>query len=264
MMIKNDGRTDWHCDVCQCPLKMHLKLAVKLQDELGSPRSTLNVNTSENVNSGCIVIFFFCLFCRRARLFRFDSEAEPPEWKERGTGEVKILEHKVTKMIRILMRRDKTLKICANHYSEYGCILCVYNEQYWFFERLHIFVWVCLAVWCKIDEMITTKPGFRVWIFSCLKVESTIILDVDHGADISFVCYYLLFSSKAFGCLWHFYLFDLQNGVTTLGKQRAFRFMFQGVLLTVCWLIWLFCFNDLLYTRECCKITADCGTEPVC
>ena len=31
-----------------------------------------------------------------------------------------------------------------------------------------------------------------------------------------------------------FYLFDLQNGVTTLGKQRAFWFMFQGVLLTVC------------------------------
>lgn len=52
----------------------------------------------------------------RAKLFRFDSEAEPPEWKERGTGEVKILEHKSTRMIRILMRRDKTMKVCANHY----------------------------------------------------------------------------------------------------------------------------------------------------
>ncbi|KAK7487906.1 hypothetical protein BaRGS_00020807 [Batillaria attramentaria] len=52
----------------------------------------------------------------RAKLFRFDNSAEPPEWKERGTGEVKLLEHKQTKMVRILMRRDKTLKICANHY----------------------------------------------------------------------------------------------------------------------------------------------------
>lgn len=52
----------------------------------------------------------------RAKLFRFDSSAEPPEWKERGTGEVKLLEHKKTAMVRILMRRDKTLKICANHH----------------------------------------------------------------------------------------------------------------------------------------------------
>lgn len=52
----------------------------------------------------------------RAKLFRFDSEAEPAEWKERGTGEMKILQHRETKRIRVLMRRDKTLKICANHY----------------------------------------------------------------------------------------------------------------------------------------------------
>ncbi|XP_046360264.1 ran-specific GTPase-activating protein-like [Haliotis rufescens] len=52
----------------------------------------------------------------RAKLFRFDNTSEPAEWKERGTGEVKILKHKGTHLIRILMRRDKTLKICANHY----------------------------------------------------------------------------------------------------------------------------------------------------
>lgn len=52
---------------------------------------------------------------RRAKLFRFDKEAS--EWKERGTGELKMLQHHETKKIRIVMRRDKTLKICANHAS---------------------------------------------------------------------------------------------------------------------------------------------------
>ncbi|RUS69069.1 hypothetical protein EGW08_023172, partial [Elysia chlorotica] len=56
------------------------------------------------------------LLSLRARLFRYDSDAEPMEWKERGTGDCKILQHKTTGYIRILMRRDKTLKICANHY----------------------------------------------------------------------------------------------------------------------------------------------------
>lgn len=64
---------------------------------------------------GLYKLFFFC---RRAKLFRFDQDAEPPEWKERGTGDVKLLKHKTTGMVRVLMRRDKTLKVCANHYSE--------------------------------------------------------------------------------------------------------------------------------------------------
>lgn len=50
----------------------------------------------------------------RAKLFRLDAEAK--EWKEKGTGDCKILLHKATGKTRILMRRDKTLKICANHY----------------------------------------------------------------------------------------------------------------------------------------------------
>jgi len=51
----------------------------------------------------------------RAKIFRYDLEVEPPEWKERGTGDVKILRHKINGTYRILMRRDKTLKVCANH-----------------------------------------------------------------------------------------------------------------------------------------------------
>lgn len=61
-----------------------------------------------------------CFPGRRAKLFRFASENDLPEWKERGTGDVKLLKHKEKGTIRLLMRRDKTLKICANHYSRRG------------------------------------------------------------------------------------------------------------------------------------------------
>lgn len=53
--------------------------------------------------------------CRRAKLFRFDNGLN--EWKERGTGDVKLLQHKETKKVRLVMRRDKTLKVCANHHG---------------------------------------------------------------------------------------------------------------------------------------------------
>mmetsp|Transcript_31600 Transcript_31600/g.54101 ORF Transcript_31600/g.54101 Transcript_31600/m.54101 type:complete len:215 (-) Transcript_31600:51-695(-) len=52
----------------------------------------------------------------RAKLYRMATECTPPEWKERGTGEIKLLKHNETGKIRVLMRREKTLKICANHY----------------------------------------------------------------------------------------------------------------------------------------------------
>jgi len=56
------------------------------------------------------------LFKMRAKLFRFDKTTTPAQWKERGTGDVKFLKHKETNKVRLLMRREKTLKICANHY----------------------------------------------------------------------------------------------------------------------------------------------------
>ena len=52
-------------------------------------------------------------------MFRFDYSSETPEWKERGVGDVKFMEHKTKNQnIRLIMRRDKTHKICANHFSE--------------------------------------------------------------------------------------------------------------------------------------------------
>ena len=54
------------------------------------------------------------LFKQRCKLFRFDNTTK--EWKEKGTGEMKILKHRVKEnSYRVLMRRDQVLKICANH-----------------------------------------------------------------------------------------------------------------------------------------------------
>lgn len=55
------------------------------------------------------------LYQVRAKLYRFEDSDK--EWKERGTGDCKILRNKETQKIRVLMRRDKILKICANHFS---------------------------------------------------------------------------------------------------------------------------------------------------
>ena len=37
------------------------------------------------------------------------------EWKQRGTGDIKILKHKTTGRFRVVMRQEKTLKLVANH-----------------------------------------------------------------------------------------------------------------------------------------------------
>jgi len=57
-------------------------------------------------------------FKMRAKLFKFDRDSR--EWKERGTGDVRLLKHKENGKTRLVMRRDKTLKVCANHYGKCG------------------------------------------------------------------------------------------------------------------------------------------------
>ncbi|KAK8581426.1 hypothetical protein V6N13_144452 [Hibiscus sabdariffa] len=49
----------------------------------------------------------------KSKLYRFDKEVN--QWKERGAGTVKLLKHKETGKVRLVMRQSKTLKICANH-----------------------------------------------------------------------------------------------------------------------------------------------------
>eukprot|EP01018_Ginkgo_biloba_P017507 Gb_41770 [translate_table: standard] len=49
----------------------------------------------------------------KAKLYRFDKDGN--QWKERGVGTVKLLKHKESGKVRLVMRQAKTLKICANH-----------------------------------------------------------------------------------------------------------------------------------------------------
>lgn len=70
----------------------------------------------------------------RAKLFKYHPDSK--EWKERGTGDVKFLKHKETGKARLLMRRDKTLKVCANHIvsPEYKLTPNVGSDKSWVYN----------------------------------------------------------------------------------------------------------------------------------
>lgn len=70
----------------------------------------------------------------KAKLYRYITETN--EWKERGTGVAKLLKHKEHGKIRMLMRRNKTLKICANFYAVPGINLKEHNnsDKTWVFS----------------------------------------------------------------------------------------------------------------------------------
>uniref|UniRef100_A0A674NYH2 RAN binding protein 2 n=1 Tax=Takifugu rubripes TaxID=31033 RepID=A0A674NYH2_TAKRU len=54
------------------------------------------------------------LYSERVELFRFDSSVS--QWKERGVGILKILKNPTNGRFRVLMRRDRSLKVRANHW----------------------------------------------------------------------------------------------------------------------------------------------------
>jgi len=63
-------------------------------------------------------------YCQRVKLNEFgetllNKGTGIKEWKEKGIGELKILKHKTSGKNRILMRQEKTLKICANFYCDH-------------------------------------------------------------------------------------------------------------------------------------------------
>jgi Ran-binding protein 1 len=56
----------------------------------------------------------FDVVCKiKAKIWRFDEGEN--SWKERGTGDVKILTHKVTKRAELIFRREGTNKLAAYH-----------------------------------------------------------------------------------------------------------------------------------------------------
>ena len=67
------------------------------------------------------------LFSHRAKLYRFDTSSK--QWKERGIGDIKILQHKKTGKFRILMRRNQILKLCCNHLIVKGMALTARDEK---------------------------------------------------------------------------------------------------------------------------------------
>ncbi|XP_026726166.1 E3 SUMO-protein ligase RanBP2-like [Trichoplusia ni] len=69
------------------------------------------------------------LYAQLAKLYRFSSV----EWKERGKGIVKILKHKDTGKLRVVMRRDQVLKICMNHALTPEIIYKPKDEKSWLF-----------------------------------------------------------------------------------------------------------------------------------
>ena len=60
--------------------------------------------------------YFPVIHPQSSNVYRYAIECNPPEWKERGTGDVRIMKKEEGQSARILMRREKTLKVCANHH----------------------------------------------------------------------------------------------------------------------------------------------------
>ena len=69
------------------------------------------------------------MYSHRAKLYRYTDG----EWKERGLGDVKILQHKITKKLRVVMRRELVLKICLNHALNEDVIYKNKDDKSWLF-----------------------------------------------------------------------------------------------------------------------------------
>jgi len=61
------------------------------------------------------------LYKQKALLRRFDSDTK--EWKERGKGDVRLMQQRDTKKVRIILRQQKTLKIRMHHIVAPACEL---------------------------------------------------------------------------------------------------------------------------------------------
>jgi len=78
------------------------------------------------------------VFKMRAKLYRFtetllNKGSGSKEWIERGVGEVKILKHRESERLRVLMRQEKTMKVICNHVVDPRIVLNpnVGNDKSW-------------------------------------------------------------------------------------------------------------------------------------
>eukprot|EP00536_Pseudo-nitzschia_multiseries_P019114 jgi/Psemu1/299757/fgenesh1_pm.3871_\ len=60
------------------------------------------------------------IYTQRGKLFIYgetmlDVGSGKKSWKERGIGDIRILQHKAHSRMRVLMRQEKTMKVIANH-----------------------------------------------------------------------------------------------------------------------------------------------------
>ncbi len=89
---------------------------------------------------------------RRAKLFIYgesllDKGKGVKSWNERGVGEFRILKHKETHHLRVVMRQEKTMKIVANFTVDHRITLMpnAGNEKSW--------VWTCFDfAECELKE----------------------------------------------------------------------------------------------------------------
>jgi Ran-binding protein 1 len=58
-----------------------------------------------------------------------DAGTGNKQWKERGIGNIKILQHKEHQRCRVLMRQEKTMKLLVNHLLLPGLVLVAHNTS---------------------------------------------------------------------------------------------------------------------------------------
>lgn len=103
------------------------------------------------------------VYKQRAKLFTFSESllnkgTGVKTWNERGVGDMKLLKHKETSHIRVLMRQEKTMKVIANHFLD-PRIKMVPNagasDKSW--------VWVAFDF---ADGELVETVRFFLWLFS--------------------------------------------------------------------------------------------------
>ena len=122
----------------------------KYKFQLFSPTNTTNtISHSNNIFTDTVELeevkvlkdedVATVLYVHRSKLYHFikednyGGEVRTNYWKERGLGDIKIMQEKESKKCRIIMRQEKTLKPVANFMLTEECTLTPSTFLYIFF-----------------------------------------------------------------------------------------------------------------------------------